>query len=733
MKKTAKQEVKPFETNLEYLAGHLDYLRALAVQRMRERQPCAAPKEKDPLGLADEPAPASVEQLVEIRQKVESRLALLNQRIVVTLAKGEPKLPLEELVRSQKLDHFEKFVLMAVLGMDLDNDFARTMEQLAARPSRDTEIRSFLALLCDSIEAKIKARRYFIHTGRLLAGGLLHMNLSEDPTESDFMSMDLQISRRIASHILGEYDVDEQLMTFSSVIDPSVEIEQVVLPAGKREEVMELVTSREEYLQCRKDWGFDEVLSYGRGTVLLFSGPPGTGKTMLAHAVAKTAGYRLMLVDLHKVLAVSPRRGLDENIQRVFHEARLQHAILFFDEADEMFTDRAFNSAMPTLLRELERQDGICILATNRRQLLDEAMDRRILYKLDFEIPPPEQREQIWRKHLPPRAPLAADIDLKALAEEFDFSGGYIKNAVLCAMTRAMQRKGEERRITQGDLRHAARMQRSNQLSAHADKVTPRVSLEDVVVDADTRRQIESLVDAARRRPTVFSTWGFGKKSAGGRAISAVLSGPSGTGKSMTAEAIAGELGLNLFPVRMETLISKYVGDTEKHLAEVFKAAHDTEAVIFFDEADALFTRRMDGGGHHEHFINQQVNVLLTQLEKFDGVVLMATNRPDAFDSAFQRRIRFHIQFLMPDIQTRAELWRKLVPPEAPLADDVDFRELAETFAFAGGTIRSVLLRAAFAAANNGQVITSDLLFQAAEDEQPQKEPRGVVGFRVAV
>jgi SpoVK/Ycf46/Vps4 family AAA+-type ATPase len=424
-----------------------------------------------------------------------------------------------------------------------------------------------------------------------------------------------------------------------------------------------------------------------------------------------------------------PHHGLDENLQRVFHEARLQHAIIFFDEADEMFTDRRFNGAMPTLLRELERLDGICILATNRRQVLDEALDRRILYKLDFEVPPPEQREEIWRRHLPAQAPLADDIDLAALSQDFEFSGGYIKNAVLTAMTVAVQRQGAERRITQADLRQAATLQRLNRLTAHADKVQPRVSLEDVVVDEQTRSQIDAFIAAARQRTTVFSTWGFGRKASRGRGLAGLLSGPSGTGKNMTAEAIAGALGQNLYPIRMDSLISKFVGETEKHLAAVFAAARDTEAVVFFDEADALFTRRLDGQDHHAHYINQQINMLLTELEKFDGVVLLASNRPEALDPAFERRIRYHIRFNLPHPSVRADLWRKMIPHEAPLDATIDFDELADAFEFSGGTIRSVVLRAAFAAANNGRLITRQLLFDAAEAEAPLQGEKLSIGF----
>jgi SpoVK/Ycf46/Vps4 family AAA+-type ATPase len=721
-----RDTTEAFGTNLEYLAAHLDYLRSMAAWRIKNRKDGGNPHGASAQGT---PAESAV-----TRRSLQAKRERLAERVRNTFAAGVLKLPLEDLARAHDLDETEKLILVAVLGPDLDDAFERAMDALVCGRNRGKEVRSVLSLLCDEIEAKIKARRYFVHSGKLLANGLLNMSYSQDlRTESEFMSMELQIPRRVASLILGEFDVDDQILSFSSVIDPEVRLDQVVLPPGKLEEVAQLVSARDECLRCRKEWGFDDVVNYGRGTVILFSGPPGTGKTMLAHALAHSAGYRLMLVDFHKVMSCMPRHGLDENLQRVFHEARLQHAILFFDEADEMFTDRSFNGAMPTLLRELERLDGICILATNRRQVLDEALDRRIMYKLDFEVPPPEQREEIWRRHLPKKAPLAADIDLKLLAEEFDFSGGYIKNAVMTAMTAAVQRRGADRRIAQADLRHAASLQRRNRLTAHADKIQPRVSLADVVVDEETQGQIEALVAAARQRNTVFSTWGFGKKATRGRGLAGLLSGPSGIGKSMTAEAIACELGQNLYPVRMDSLISKFVGETEKHLAAVFAAAKETEAVVFFDEADALFTRRLDGQDHHAHYINQQVNVLLTELEKFDGVVLLATNRAEAIDPAFERRIRYHIRFRLPDRDARAELWRKTIPAEAPLDKDVDFGELAQDFEFSGGTIRSVVLRAAFAAANNGRRITSNMLREAAEAEHPLKMEKPSIGFRMAI
>jgi len=266
-------------------------------------------------------------------------------------------------------------------------------------------------------------------------------------------------------------------------------------------------------------------------------------------------------------------------------------------------------------------------------------------------------------------------------------------------------------------------------LAFTSHKITPKVTLEDVVLDGVTRERVVAFVQAARRRSTVFGSWGFGKKATYGKGLSALFSGPSGTGKTLTAEAVAGELGQVLYPVRMDTVVSKYVGETEKNLAKIFEAARESDAVILFDEADAVFGKRLDEGGHHAHYINQQINVLLSQLERFDGLVLLATNRAESFDEAFERRIRFHIRFNMPDVRARAAIWRRLLPAEAPVDEDVDFDALAKAFEFTGGTIKSVLLRAAFDAAAYGERLSQELLFKSARAECPFAPKRAAVGF----
>lgn len=740
------KNIKSYKTNLEYLSDLLDYLMSLTTQRIIESKLTeykssvvtndVANKNKKSDNKEEKENEDEVDtralkkKLGKAKRSVETNLKKHNQRTRLTLKEGSLELPLESIKKQYKLNQFEKMVIAVLLCHEIDDSFRQHSTKLDENPyySCITEIRGVLNFLCKNISEKVKARKYFVHKSRLLKNGLINLSYQYDRSETSFMTMDLEIPRKIVSQILGEYDIDDQLVSFSSIITPKVNIKNVVLPDQKKTDVLNMIAKRNQYLAKRSQWGFDEILPYGKGTIILFSGPSGTGKTMLAHALANHNNYRLMLVDIRKIIRHSGY-SFEQNLECVFHEAKLQNAIIFFDEADEMFADRKYNNAMHTLLREIEKLDGICIMATNRKKLIDEAFERRITYKLDFELPTPELREEIWKLHLPAEAPLSKNVNLKELAEEFDFSGGFIKNAVLIALNKAITRSDDNAFITQEDLRHGAILQRNNKLESYTDKVQPKISLSDVVLPDDIMAQVKNFVAAAKKRNIVFSSWGFGEKMNLGKALSVIFVGPSGVGKTLTAEAIAYELGQNLYPVCLPNIISKYVGDTEENIKQVFDSAKESQSILFFDEADSLFGSRVDGGSYHSHYINSQVNTLLQEIEKFNGIVILATNLPDSIDKAFERRIRYKIYFKKPDICQRENIWKKMIPENAPLDKNIDFNFLAREYNFSGGNIKNVILRAAFEAATNGQVITNKILINCADNELPLSANKRL-GFR---
>jgi SpoVK/Ycf46/Vps4 family AAA+-type ATPase len=233
------------------------------------------------------------------------------------------------------------------------------------------------------------------------------------------------------------------------------------------------------------------------------------------------------------------------------------------------------------------------------------------------------------------------------------------------------------------------------------EAVTPRRTFEDVILPPVTRRSLDRALVHITRHDLIFNRWGFGERHPSGLALAFNFAGPPGTGKTICAEAIAHALGRSLLVVRYAEMESLWLGETPKNVAAVFRLAREENAVLLFDEADAIAARRSTAVDHAVvREANTVVNVLLQELERFSGVVIFATNLAASFDPAFERRIRTHVLFEMPGVDEREQIWRvQMHPTRTPLAPDVDFRELAEGYAVSGGDIRNAVLKAAMAAA----------------------------------
>src|SRR4051812_28814383 len=233
------------------------------------------------------------------------------------------------------------------------------------------------------------------------------------------------------------------------------------------------------------------------------------------------------------------------------------------------------------------------------------------------------------------------------------------------------------------------------------DSTVPRRSFDDVILPVATRRALDEALAHVTRHDLIFNRWGLGERHATGLGLAFSFAGPPGTGKTICAEAIAHALGMKLLVVDYAELESMWVGETPKNVVAAFREAVQENAVLFFDEADSIAARRALGGGmSHERESNLTVNVLLRELDAFNGIVIFATNLAANFDPAFERRIRTHVLFEMPGLEERERIWRVQVhPKKTPLASDVNFHELAETYEMSGGDIKNAVIKAAAAAA----------------------------------
>jgi SpoVK/Ycf46/Vps4 family AAA+-type ATPase len=233
------------------------------------------------------------------------------------------------------------------------------------------------------------------------------------------------------------------------------------------------------------------------------------------------------------------------------------------------------------------------------------------------------------------------------------------------------------------------------------ENLTPQRTLADVVLPPQTRRALEQALAQVRNHNLIFRNWGLGERHTSGLGLTFNFAGPPGTGKTICAEGVAHALGMKLLIVNYAEAESMWVGETPKNIARIFRAAADQDAVLLFDEADAIAMRRSTGVRvPYDREMNLTVNVLLRELEAFNGIAIFATNLAANFDPAFERRIRTHVLFEMPGVEERAKIWQlQIHPSKTPLAADVDFRQLAEKYVVSGGDIKNAVLKAAAAAA----------------------------------
>jgi len=335
------------------------------------------------------------------------------------------------------------------------------------------------------------------------------------------------------------------------------------------------------------------------------------------------------------------------------------------------------------------------VLAARRRDVLSRACEGPLV-AVDVPEPSAADRRRAWQA-------VAGGGDVDAVAATFRLSPARIAQAGMTAW--ALAAAGGRARPGPEDLEAGARQASSGRLGELAARLVPVEGWERLVLPPRPLALLRSIAAYLRHRDRVLADWGFAGTVGASPGMKALFAGESGTGKTMSAQLLAAELGLELYRIDLATVVSKYIGETEKNLDRVFDAAEDSNAILFFDEADALFGKRSEVGDAHDRYANIEVSYLLQRMEAYPGAVVLASNLRQNIDEAFLRRLDVVVDFPFPEPPERERIWRLVLPSAAPLADDVDLGVLAARFRLSGGGIRNAALAGAFAAAQDGTAI----------------------------
>ena len=448
----------------------------------------------------------------------------------------------------------------------------------------------------------------------------------------------------------------------------------------------------------------------GEGIVVRLVGQSETGLQDVAESCCNKLGRQLLLVELSQLL------GNDARIATLLRDSVLWNAVLAvsaFELPDYEAESGRLRQAESLLWREI-REFRVPVLLLGPTSAFPQIPSDAHLLRL--EVPPPSfmSRRQVWQDVLGDRAQA---VDFHRLADTFHFGGRRVRQTLGLAAGLAALRDPSNVESSTQDLLDAGRTITAPQLGRFAVRVEPRYTWADIVLPQERTQQLHSIAAWMKHRHIVHREWGFGQKVSRGKGLNVLFTGPSGTGKTMAAEVLAGELELDLFQIDLSSVVSKYIGETEKNLNAIFGEAEQSQALLFFDEADALFGKRTEVKDAHDRYANIEVNYLLQRVEQYQGVVVLATNLQRNLDDAFLRRMQEVVEFPLPDDVLRERIWRGHFPPDAPREDDIDFTFLARQFKLTGGNIKNIVLSAAFMAAHESSPITMSHLILATKTE----------------
>jgi AAA+ superfamily predicted ATPase len=619
--------------------------------------------------------------------------------------------PLAWLAAAFDLAPFEVDLILIALAPEFDLRYERLYAYLQDDVTRRwPSVDLALNLLCRSAEAKLARRAHFGADAPLIRHGLLQLIPDPHQLQPPRLAHYLKLDEQIVRLLLAQRTLDSRLAPFCRMVEPAVSLDELPLDAERTRALPALLS------QARES---------GQPLRLYFHGPRGAGKRRAAEALAGAVGARLLAVGLARIPAADA--DLEHVLKLLFREAWFQDAVLYLDDLDALRGDER-GASYQRVLAALAEDAGITILA-GAQPWAPAGHGPMGVIVMPFRIPDFAGRRACWQTSLAAHGVALAPDALAGLADRFRLTPEQIGDATATVCNYARWRAAgapladppshSSDRPTIRDLFSAARAQASHDLGTLARKTEPVYTWDDIVLPDESLAQLRELCSWVAHRHRVLGDWGFGRKLSHGKGVNALFSGPSGTGKTMAADIIANELGLDLYRIDLSGIVSKYIGETEKNLARIFSAAEDANAILFFDEADALFGKRSEVRDSHDRYANIEISYLLQQMEQYEGLAILATNLRQNMDEAFVRRLAFVIEFAFPDEASRRRIWVGSWPASTPLAADVDLELMARQFKLSGGNIKNVALAAAFqASASGGPVTMAHLLRATAREHQ---------------
>ncbi|MFI3227864.1 MAG: ATP-binding protein [Clostridia bacterium] len=432
------------------------------------------------------------------------------------------------------------------------------------------------------------------------------------------------------------------------------------------------------------------------GVCVNIYGEKSCGKRQFVHYIAYILDKKIMSLDFDKMRFSTGDEILD-NISRCTVFSKIEQGIVYIYNINDNLNDKE-QHILAQILENL--QLFTVFVATIQSDTLENRKYQKFL-KVNLWNLTNEEKISAW-EHF--KLQYNAEINANDFGNKYVFNVGEIKNTFESA---SLLSNGK---IDESIILQSIKM-RDYRLEG-ADLIKTYFTFDDLVVDEPVRRQLDHIINQLKFKNVMYDDWGFDKKIPYGRGISSLFYGPPGTGKTMTASVIANELKLDLYRIDLSKLISKYIGETEKNISNLFDKAKNMNVILFFDEADALFAKRSEVNDSNDKNANAETAHLLQKLEEYEGISILATNLLDQLDDAFKRRIKFMVPFVLPSEKVRLELWKRILPREEFLGD-IDIEFFAKNFELSGSQIKEIVLNASFIAISEGEKLSNNQIKEA--------------------
>jgi len=705
-------EIKPYKNSLDYLFDELKLLELyLGVAVIKFRKKSNAKKnqsnEFSEAYVSDEEIDSAIQPTFDEKKRedefeklyiiIDKQKNIIEKRKAKSNTKGT-NLSFQHVCDVFELSDFEKYTILICIAPEIDLKFEKIYSYLQNNIAKKKPTVGFiLDLLLDSAEEKISHRQYFLNNSILFRLHLVGFEQSQD--EESVLAKSLKIDDHIVNFILGHEQLDPNLSFFSKLFVPEnmSENKQIQIYKKLEKNLIEGI--------ARRELDVSNNMFYLKGSV-------GIGKKNIVKSVCSKIFSPLLIVDVKD--AMLSTLNMHDLSVLIFRQSALINAIIYLDNFDFLFSDSNGNIEnekvkthfRESILYESEKTQGTVFLAGEK--LLDRSLGENIT-NVDFQLPEYETRVQLWEFFLPEQCKDKEII--RDLANRFKFTPGQINNTVLSAKNQKVKNP-----IEINDVYNSCYFQCNQKLQTLAKKITKKHSLTDIILPDEKKQQLQDIISYVKNRNKVYFEWGFANKLSSTDGLNILFSGESGIGKTMAASIIAKELNLEIYKIDLSSVVSKYIGETEKNLDHIFKEAQTSNAVLFFDEADALFGKRSEVKDAHDRYANVEIDYLLQKLEEHREIIILASNLAQNIDTAFARRMHFRIEFEFPNKKSRLEIWKNIFPKNTPLEKNIDFEYISK-FEITGGNIKNVALAAAFMAADKNTEISMKHLIFAVKKE----------------